>query len=144
MSRYTPETVTLWVVQTESPEVLPSLFEFPDVEEDEENGDADEPQSSAFAQAYRLGWYDSDFADLGTGESATELLKLASENCRTLDEQALSRLPEGEWNGIYLIYGQAGEDWKTPEGRPPMPHGVIVIEGAKFKLVDTFYVLLRP
>lgn len=141
MSLYSPETVTLWVIQTDSPTRLSSLFEFSYDEEDDEN---DECSPSPFARAYRLPWYDEDFTALESGDSAKVLLKAMSEWCRTLDEQALPRLPEGDWNGIYLVFSGAGEEWKSPETRPPMPHGFVTIEGATFRLVDTFHTVLRP
>lgn len=97
---------------------------------------------SPFAQAYGLDWYDEDFAELNCGASAEALLVAVSQRCRTLDEQALRRLPQGDWNGIYLIYGQAGEEWQSPEARPPMPHNLVEIENAKFRLVDTFHVVI--
>ncbi|WP_412030554.1 immunity 22 family protein [Deinococcus yunweiensis] len=137
MSLYTPDVVTVWVLHSESSEGTAGLFERPY----DEHG---ESQASPFAQAYRLGWFDTDFAELHTGASATELLTDAAQQCRTLDEQAIGRLPAGDWNGLYLVYGGAGDEWSAPDSRPPMPHGVVDVNGVRVALVDTFYVLIRP
>lgn len=96
------------------------------------------------ARAYRLGWYDTDFAELHLGTSAAGLLTAAAQQCRTLDEQAIGQLPAGDWNGLYLVYGRAGHAWASPEARPAMPHGVVLVNGVSIKLVDSFHVLLRP
>ncbi|ULH17624.1 immunity 22 family protein (plasmid) [Deinococcus sp. KNUC1210] len=137
MSLYTPDVVTLWAIQSEIFEGVQGLFEFPSTEDDE-------PQASPFARAYRLGWFDTDFAELHSGASAAELLSAAAQQCRTLDEQAVGRLPAGDWNGLYLVYRGAGDQWSAPETRPPMPHGVVDVDGVKFQLVDSFHVLIRP
>ena len=137
VSLYRPDVVTLWVMHCTPPDAAGRLFDF---SFDEDGG----PEPSPFALAYRIGWYDTDFAELHTGVSAAELLTAAAQQCRTLDEQAMGRLPAGEWNGLYLLYGRAGDAWASPEARPAMPHGVVDVDGAKFKLVDTFHVLMRP
>lgn len=134
MSLYKPGAVTLWAINGPSREQLAKLFEF-------SYDDDDENEPSPFAKAYRITWYDEDFAELHTGGTIQELLKIASEYARTLDEQALSRIPEGEWNAMYLLFGSDDNEWSHPNKRPPMPHGIIDIEGAKFKLIDTFHIL---
>ncbi|WP_216325134.1 immunity 22 family protein [Deinococcus aestuarii] len=80
---------------------------------------------SPFASAFRLGWYDEDFAEIHFGRLARELLLEAAETWHTLDEQALPRFPAGEWNGLYIVTGGAGEEWSAPNARPPMPHGEV-------------------
>lgn len=137
MSLYILDVVTLWVFQADPAQDVASLFEFSYTDEGE-------GQLSRFAAAYRLRWYDTDFAFWDQGAPARELLMSVAESYRTLDEQAGNRLPEGEWNGLYLITGQAGEDWRVPEQRPPMPHGTVEIDSVRFKLVDSFHVLVRP
>ena len=103
-----------------------------------------EAEPSRFAAMYQLRPYDTDFAFWERGASAFDLLTSVAMMYRTLDEQAVNRLPEGEWNGLYLIGGQAGEEWQAPEDRPPMPHGIVAVEHVSFKFVDSFHVVVRP
>ena len=139
MSLYQPDAVTLWAIRAPSGVSVESIFEFTYTADDDDGN-----PRSRFSEAYRLDWYDEDFAELHTGGTARELLIDLSRTCRTLDEQALSRLPEGEWNGLYVVYGGAGDEWKSPDRRPPMPHHVLSIDGVEVKLIDTFHVLIRP
>ncbi|MFC4637880.1 hypothetical protein [Deinococcus hohokamensis] len=106
MSLYTPVVVTLWVFSTVTPQAVGQLLAFSFTED----GNA---EPSPFARAFRLAPYDDDFASVDTGASAGDLVKAAAEQYRTLDEQALPRLPAGEWNGIYLIHAQAGDKWAS-------------------------------
>ena len=113
MSLYIPDVVTLWVFQADPAQDVASLFEFSYTDEGE-------GQLSRFAAAYRLRWYDTDFAFWDQGAPARELLMSVAESYRTLDEQAGNRLPEGE-----------------------MSHGAVEIDQVRFKLVDSFHVLVR-
>ncbi|MFC3606048.1 immunity 22 family protein [Deinococcus soli (ex Cha et al. 2016)] len=137
MSLNQPDIVTLWVLRTDAPETVAALFTTPYTED----GDA---TPSAFMEAYRLPGYDEDFAELHLGGTAEALIQAAASTWRTLDEQALSRLPTGAWNGLYLLSGQAGDEWTAPERRPPMPHGEVQIGEVVFRLVDSCHVLVRP
>ncbi|AFD27601.1 immunity 22 family protein [Deinococcus gobiensis] len=89
MCLYIPDVVTLWVFQTDPAQDVASLFELSYTDEGE-------GQLSRFAVAYRLRWYDTEFAFWEQGAPARELLMSVAESYRTLDEQAGNRLPEGE------------------------------------------------
>nr|WP_245872757.1 immunity 22 family protein [Deinococcus planocerae] len=81
--------VTLWAVRSPDEQTLLHALRFTY----DEDG---EMALSPFASAFRLGWYDEDFAELYFGRPTRELLLDAAETWRTLDEQALPRLPDGE------------------------------------------------
>ncbi|MEF2279665.1 immunity 22 family protein [Deinococcus sp. YIM 134068] len=137
MNLYEPEVITLWVVRSSDEQALLEALEF-------KYDEVGEVVLSPFAQAFRIGWYNDDFAELHFGRPTSELIREAAQSYRTLDEQALRRLPEGEWNGLYLLASQAGEAWTAPSNRPPMPHDEVSMGDAVFKLLDTFHVLYRP
>lgn len=133
---YQPEVVTVWLLSAPNESRLSSAFE---IKYDDDGEDIHSP----FQEAYRLGWYDSDFAELHFGHPAAVLLTEAARCCRTLDEQTLNRLPEGNWNGLYLIFGAAGEEWADPDRRPPMPHGTVDLDGIKIRLLDSFHIVFK-
>lgn len=133
---YQPEVVTVWLLSALNAENLVSTFEI----KYDEDGEA---LPSAFQQAYRLGWYDTDFAELHFGHPVTTLLTEAASYCRTLDEQTLNRLPEGDWNGLYLVFSGAGEEWAHPDRRPPMPHDTVELGGIQIRLLDSFYIVFK-
>ncbi|MFC6591432.1 immunity 22 family protein [Deinococcus lacus] len=133
---YQPVVVTVWLLTASDESSLYNVFEI----KYDEDGEA---LPSTFQKAYGLGWYDTDFAELHSGQPAPALLTEAANYCRTLDEQTLSRLPEGDWNGLYLIFGAAGEEWTHPDARPPMPHKAVNLDGVTCKLLGSFHVVLR-
>lgn len=137
VSRYMPEVVTVWAVRSPDEESCLAVLEFG------YDGEG-EAILSPFAQAFHTGRYDDDFAELHFGNPVQDLLREAARTYLTLEEQALRRLPPGEWNGLYLLTAGAGDNWAAPDARPPMPHGEVRVAATIFKLVDTFHVVARP
>lgn len=136
VTTYQHDTVTIWVAQAKSEEQLEHILAFDYDEEDSAH--------SPFSAAFRTGFYDHDFAQFMLGENARQALAEAAQTWLALEEQVLPRLPvDGHWNALYVIAGQAGDSWQSESSRPPMPYGVVDVDGAQFKLIGTFPVVVR-
>lgn len=109
----------------------------------DEDGDEDVSQS-AFSAAYRTGWYDDDFAQVGWGTNLRSAVRGLADSWLTLDEQITPRMPvEGEWNAVYVISAGAGDAWGREDARPPMPHKPVQLGAVTFGLIGTFPVIAR-
>ncbi|WP_412029823.1 immunity 22 family protein [Deinococcus yunweiensis] len=136
MTTYQHDTVTVWIVHAPSEEQLARALTF--------KYDDDDSARSPFSTAFRTEFYDHDFAEFAFGNTARQALAEATQTWLTLEEQVLPRLPvDGHWNALYVISGEAGDSWQSECSRPPMPHGVVEVEGIQFKLIGTFPVVIK-
>lgn len=111
--------VTLWVVRAAAREDV-------DVALNWTYNDDDEPQPSAFARAYGVGQLDPAQTELHFGAPVSGLLR----GLPAIEAQVRPHLPEGDWNGLYLV--NALTDPATG------PVGPVPVFDAVFCLVGTF------